>query len=258
MTFRHWLWTGLSAYSIFAVVACGNNLQTKDASVAAVPGVSAAGCPAGSTLVTTNGYPMCQGANGLSTPIYQNTMTGLTGYSSDNYCYRSLTITNNAQAQLFLKNAMGVCDQNASTGGNAGCDAWVAGTFRINLAVGGPALGLTFYAYPQQTGYYYSLPSFADFVSGMFGFPVYNTYAYATRDPLSLNMSTFQINNSQGFEGRQNGDLYTLANRSLIQIQVNNGLPGAPYFTYTIAYEGVTFISGTLVKSDNYAHYCGN
>lgn len=250
---RNWLWTALSIFSVVGVIACGKS-ETKNSTIATVP-LGGASCPAGSTLVNNGGSSLCQGPQGLTTPIYSS-LEG-TGYSSDNYCYNSLKITNTTQVQKFLKEAMGVCDQNATSGGSAACTAWSAGRFRVNLSAGNGLTGLQFYAYPQASNYYYSLPKFSDFISGLIGFPIYNSNSYATRNPLSLSMSTFQINNSQGFEGRQYGDLYTLANRSLIQVQVAQGKPGDAYFAYSIAYEGITFMTGTLVKNDNYSYYCG-
>ena len=252
---RYWLWLALGVFSTIGVIACGKN-ESKNSTIASVP-LGGASCPAGSSLVNTSGYPMCQGPSGVTTPIYVDSLSAGTSYSSDNYCYNSLKITNTTQVRKFLKEAMGVCDQNYSTGGAAACSTWDAGYFRINLSAGNGLTGLQFYVYPKPSNYYYSLPKFSDFISGLIGFPVYNSSSYATRNPLSLSMSTYQINNSQGFEGRQYGDLYTLANRSLIQVQVATGKPGDPYFTYSIAYEGITFITGTLVKSDNYSYYCG-
>ena len=256
MKYRNWLLFILSVFTVVGLIACGKS-ESKNSAIATVP-LGGASCPAGSTLLNTNGSPVCQGAGGaFSTPIYNNNLAGGASYSSDNYCYNSLKITNSSQVKKFLKEALGVCDQNHSSGGSAACSTWSAGYFRINLSLGNGLTGLQFYAYPQRSNYFYSLPKFSDFISGLIGFPIYNQNSYATRNPLSLSMSTFQINNSQGFEGRQNGDIYTLANRSLIQVQVAQGKPGDPYFTYSIAYEGVTFITGTFVKSDNYSYYCG-
>lgn len=253
---RHWLWIALSALTVVGLIACGKS-ESKNSGIATVP-LGVASCPAGSALINSNGSSVCQGPGGVvSTPIYNNNLAGGTSYSSDNYCYNSLKISNSAQLQKFLKEAMGVCDQNYRSGGAAGCSVFSAGSFRVNLSAGNGLTGFQIFSRPQPSNYYYSLPKFSDFFTGLIGFPIYNDNAYGVHDPLSLSMSTFQINNSQGFEVRQYGERDTLANRSLIQVQVAQGKPGDPYFTYTLAYEGITFMTGTFVKNDNYSYYCG-
>jgi hypothetical protein len=256
MTKRYSIWSALSVLALVGLIACGKSEEKKN-DVATVP--IQPNCAAGTSLVYVNGYPMCQSpTGGYTTPIYQNPIVNGYNYSSDTYCYRDIQITNSTVAKKFLKEALGVCDQNHSTGGTADCQAWANGHFKVNMSTdGNQQMVTTIYAYPQQTGYWYSLPSFSDFFWGMLGFPVYNVNSYATRNPLSIPMQKFSVNNSLGFEGRGNGDFYTLANRSLIQIQIPQGKPGDTHFTYYVGYAGEIFMTGTLVNSATYSFYCG-
>ncbi len=124
-----------------------------------------------------------------------------------------------------------------------------------------------FYVYPQTSQYYnysYSMPSLSDFFLGMFGFPMYmQQQVSAMRNPLGLGMTLTPINNWAGFEGRTNGDMYTLANRNLIQLQVQQGKAGDPYFTYVLSYaalnsnQSTPFMTGTLINKNVYGPYYG-
>lgn len=266
MTFRYWLWTGLSVFILIGVVACGKSVETNNApgTTAAVPLNGNTVCPAGSTLITTYGSPMCQGPNGITTPIYQNTLAG-TQYGSDNYCYRNLTISNQSVFKSFLKEAMGMCDFAHSTGGMYDCNSWTNAQVKVDIVTTGSQMNFAVYAYPQLNAYYnyyYALPSASEFFLGMMGFPIYTQqYNTMSSNPITSGMSVFPINNSLGFEGRTTGPLYSLANRQLIQLQVAQGKVGDPYFTFVMSYAPVNstqstpFLSGTLVNKSIYGAY---
>lgn len=260
MTYRYWNWTGIAVFAFMGVIACNNGSSTSANGIALVPNGFDTSCPAGSVLTYAYGTPMCQGPNGVTTPLYQNVMGGLT-YGTDNYCYRNLTVSNSSILKTFLKEAMGVCDQAQSTGGLADCQAWANGYLKMDIMSNGSQLNFSLYAYPYQSSYYnysYSMPSFSEFFLGMLGFPVYTQNFSAFRNPLTLGMTVYPINNSLGFEGRTWGDTYTVANRSLIQLQVAQGKAGDPYFTFTLSYSPATtgvstpFLSGTLVNKAVY------
>jgi hypothetical protein len=264
MTFKYWILSGLTIFAVVGVIACGKSTNSNStAGVALVPNGTSAGCPAGSTLIYTYGSPMCQGPNGITTPLFQNTMGGYQ-YSTDNYCYRNLSVSNSSVFRAFLKEAMGVCDQAQSTGGMADCSSWTSGYVKVDVVTTGSQLNISFYTYPYMNSYYnysYSLPSLSQFFLGVMGFPVYTQNYSAMRNPLVLGMSLFPINNTLGFEGRSMGDTYTVANRSLIQLQVQQGKAGDASFNYVISYaptsSGVStpFLSGSMINKSNYGSY---
>lgn len=266
MKTRHWLWIGLSVFAVVGLIACGKSTTQNDTNNAvAIAPNSNYGCPSGSTLVNTWGYPTCQGANGMTTPLFQNSIGGHQ-YSADNYCYRNITVTNTGVFQAFLKEAMGVCNQAHSSGGLADCSAWSGGTIKMEMVTTGQQMNFSIYAYPQVNQYYnysYQLPSMSQFFLGMLGFPIYTQTATATLNPLSMGMTLFPINNNQGFEGRANGNLYTMANRNLIQLQVAQGKAGDPYFNFVLTYvpvgasQGQAFLSGNLANKAVYGSYYG-
>ena len=61
-------------------------------------------------------------------------------------------------------------------------------------------------------------------------------------------MTVSVINNSQGFEARSNGAYDTLANRSLIQVQVANGKILDQQIPVVLSFEGQQFASGNLLR----------
>ncbi len=166
---------------------------------------------------------------------------------------RNMTITNTSVFRDFLKKAMSVCDAGQSNYGTADCSAWINGGFDIVFQV--PTLNantmrITFRSWPQQNPYFTytgSFPSAGQLLAAMFGFPVFSRVGIY-RNPLTLDFTVNPINNSKGFEGRGYGDVYTLANRSLIQVQVATGKFENTSFTHQIAFEGQVFATGQFKK----------
>lgn len=212
------------------LVACGSSNDG-----GAGPAIN---CPPGTSF--QNGY--CVNGTGI-------VHTGSVGFYSENWQERTLAPAGSGYA-TFLKNAMGVCDRSDISGGGAGCEAWVAGAFDIVMQAPTTQTGsiqVTFRAKPNQTNYWYSIPSGGQLAGALLGFPVAGNPG-AIRNPLQLNMALSVTNNYQGFEARGYGDFYTTANRSLIQIQVAQGKLEDPAFDYRIAYRGEVIITGRFIR----------
>ena len=209
-----------------ALTACGNNKTS-------------------SSSATPYGYD----------PAYQNpyTNTNDAGYLADNFQYRNMTISGANSYKNFLKKALGVCDRAAHSGGIYGCDSWLNSYFRLIVQAQSTIsnqLRAVIMVYPQTstTGWYgYQLPSWNQFFMGIMGFPVPQQIG-AVRNPLPLDMTVSLINNSQGFEARSYGAYDTLANRSLVQVQVTNGKILDNTLNVTLSFEGQQFASGTLLR----------
>ncbi len=131
---------------------------------------------------------------------------------------------------LILKNIMGVCDRNHSDGGLSACSSWLGGFQDIMVFANGSQAGsvkLVLRAFPYQSGnssYYYSLPSFRQFLLGALGFNTINMAAMY--NPLVLNASINPINKSLGFELRANapaGATYQGGVNNLIHFSVDQG-----------------------------------
>lgn len=233
---------GLSAFGLSVLlIACGENKQT----TAANPYATNNGCPAGTYYI--NGF--CQSQTGTQ----WSAGTGV-NLVSNNVNYNNAKITNSSVYRDFLKKALQVCDQAHSSGGIYDCSAWSSGQFQLNVqAVNAQATELraTFSAYPTTNSYYwygYSLPSASDFFYGLLGFPVY-TAAIVTLNPLPIDKMVISlINESKGFEARAYGDARTVANRSLIQLQVLEGKLEQQAFDYQVGFEGKIFVKGRLQR----------
>lgn len=242
----------LGAISTLAfMVACGKSSNSNNTATTNFAAPLNTTCPAGTTPYNSGGINYCIDAYGNIVNGFYNTNLN-SSYGSDNYALRNLTVSNSTGMKEFLKKAMGVCDRTHSTGGVYDCGSWVSGYVKILLSgVGTNSMIASFYAYPTTNQYYwygYQLPSLSQFFAGMFGFPVFSGYAGIMRNPLPLNLTVSAINNSQGFEGRAYGDLYTQANRSLIQVQVATGKAGDASFNYQIGFEGSVIMNGTFVN----------
>lgn len=244
-----YIFLGLSTFGLtMFLTSCGENKSSS--TPVANPYSTNNGCPTGTYY--SNGF--CYNQNGQQWNGYQNGYVSSLNFVSDNFKYKSFTLTNSGVYREFLKKAMGACDQNHSDGGIYGCDSWIAGDFQLNIQV--PAtqsttLRATFAAYPRTSDYYwygYSLPSASDFFFGMFGFPVYVSQTIV-KNPLPLDMTVSVINDSKGFEARSYGDQWTAANRSLIQIQVFNGKLEQSAFDYKLSFEGQEFATGRFQKN---------
>ncbi|MCK6599711.1 MAG: hypothetical protein L6Q37_15200 [Bdellovibrionaceae bacterium] len=224
------------------LVACGTNKSTNTPTVN--PYANNNGCPAGSTY--TGGF--CYNQNG-----YYNGYNSSINFVTDNFSYKTFTVSNSSAFKNFIKKAMGTCDRAANSGGIYSCDSWVSGQFQLTVQVNQTqtqALRATFAAYPAVSNYYwygYSLPSASDFFYGMFGFPVYYDTG-VVKNPLAVDMVVSPINDSKGFEARAYGDNLTEANRSLIQLQVFTGTIQDATLNYQLGFEGEVFAKGKLQR----------
>lgn len=212
--------------------------------------VSALACPAGTNVVNNQ----CVYPNGTTTAAGGTLLSNVgASFYSENWRDRNLTITDGGLYQSFLGKAMGVCDREHSTGGTASCSSWAAGGLDLVLQstnAQNNTMRITFRAWPQTNQYYnysYQLPSLGQFLAGMFGFPVFSNTG-AMRNPLPLDLTVSVVNNNQGFEGRGYGDYYTAANRSLMQVIVNNGKLENTSFDYQFAFEGQVMATGKFVR----------
>mgnify|MGYP000004539376 CR=1 FL=1 len=168
-------------------------------------------------------------------------LNGFFGFYAENYYKNNLNISSSSTWRKFLKEAMGVCGQADHTGGVYACDYW--SNSAIDLVIQGGSASNTlraiFTAWPKTNSafqYGYALPSIGDALKSFFGFPILTSYS-AYRNPLILDMTVSPINDSKGFEARAYGDLYTQANRSLIQLQVAEGKFQDGYFNFRVGYQ---------------------
>lgn len=179
------------------------------------------------------------------------------GYYSDNCTGRTnLSVTGTASLREFLREGLGVCDRTGTVGGTYDCSTYISGFLDVVIQAPNAAtqnLTATFRAAPRNNAlggygnYGYQLPS--TWGEALFGIPSSQTYYGATRNPLQLNMAVSVINNNAGFEARGYGDFLTGANRSLIQIQVDNGKLDNSYgFNYRVLYKGATMFEGSMVR----------
>lgn len=237
---------GLSTAAMALVlISCGQNKTNSPTN----PYANNNGCPAGTYF--SNGF--CYNQNGTPWNGYQNGYTSSINFVSDNFTYKNFKLSNSGVYKEFIRKAMQTCDQAANSGGIYSCDSWATGQFQLNVQVTSTqtsTLRATFAAYPQTSSYYwygYTLPSAKDFFYGMFGFPVYQAQL-VVKNPLPLDMTVSIINDSKGFEARAYGDQWTMANRSLIQLQVFNGKLEQTAFDYQLGFEGKVFATGRLQK----------
>jgi len=233
MELKNWKHYGQTLLVIgiaIALAACGSNKKSSTTPVNGVYGP----------------YP-----NGYYGDIYMNSNDA--GYLGDNFAWRNFTITDGGVFREFIKKVHGVCDRTAVTGGIHSCNNWVNSYFRIVYQAhsSSPSRSrIMFMTYPQTSQYYwygYQLPSFDQFFQSLLGFPTPYEVGMA-RNPIALDMTVSNINNSQGFEARAFGAQDTLANRSLIQFQVTTGKVLDQQVSFTLNFEGRPFASGTLYR----------
>ncbi len=202
------------------------------------------GCPTG-TVASNNGcvYSNTTGSIGFYTqtsnsPVYQNNGSVFTVGSG----YKD-----------FLKTAMGTCDRDHSNGGLSDCDSWANGFNDMVIQMQGTAAKeaiVTFRSYPYSnnaySSYSYSLPSVKEFFLSMFRFQMGNqSYVY---NPMTLKMTIWPINDNQGFELRGYGPQGSYAYNKLIQVQINSGKFEDTAFNFSVAFNGGTASTGTMVR----------
>ncbi len=160
-----------------------------------------------------------------------------------------------------LKYAMRTCDRGASNGGTATCSNLLnTGMHDIMIfADGSQASSVKMVMRAMQgnwctnpyscSTYWYSLPSFKQFILGMFGFNTFNNSNIY--NPMVLNMSIWPINNSKGFELRGNApgyDLYYNSGGLLFQFQVNEGKLEDVAWNYRLIFNGAVAATGRMVR----------
>jgi hypothetical protein len=205
----------------------------------------------GSNKSSSSSNPYYSGYNNGFTNPYANTNDS--GYLADNFQYRNINVTNGNAYKNFIKKALGTCDRAANSGGIYGCDSWLNSYFRLIIQAQSTIstqLRSVFMVYPQTntSGWYgYQLPSWDQFFMGLMGFPIPQQIG-AVRNPLAVDMTVSLINNSQGIEARSYGSYDTLANKSLIQIQIPSGKILDQTLAVSLSFEGQQFASGTLYR----------
>ena len=161
--------------------------------------------------------------------------------------------------QVF-KTAMRTCDRNYKDGGLADCDSYMRGFNDIMIFANGSqaqTVQMIVRSMPDTScqspyycsNYWYSLPSFQQFILGMFGFSTYNNSN--VYNPMSLTMTIWPINNSQGFELRGNApgyDLYYNSGGLLFQFQVAQGKLEDAAWDYRLVFNGEVAASGRMVR----------
>jgi len=156
----------------------------------------------------------------------------------------------------LLRDAMGVCDREHSSGGLASCSSWLSGAYDLVLLADGGAqsnsVKLIMRAIPgsqlNHFGWYsYSLPSFRQFLLGILGFPVWSN-PQGIFNPLVLTATIWPINNSQGFEVRAYGPRVSRAWNQLFQLQVAQGKLEDAQWNYILSFNGATAAQGRSVR----------
>lgn len=228
------IWTLMAICSTSFLLACSKDSNNNNG--------YAGNCPGGST---PNSYGQCVNTYGqiIGLDPYGNYNNNILSYFADNWSNQpSITITNQSAYKEFLRTTMGVCDRMQNSGGTANCQNWVGGGLDIimmNPNSAGQPMNVTVRAWPTNINYGYQAPGFAGIIGAFFGIPP-QVNAGGYFNPMSLdippnqtnpNVGLFPINNSQGFEVRTNGPLYSVGNRSLIQVRVEQGKPGDPSFS---------------------------
>ncbi len=248
---QYWTFAALTAASVVAAVltACGNS-GGNAASQAPVTCV-------GNQCYNYYGYPYqyAQGSQIQFTARKTDTNYGSYGY----YQMGSLQLQSGFRA--LLKEAMGVCDRNDISGGQAACDSWMAGSAEIAFQMDSATssgVRLMIKASPSYSywNYYYTMPNIGSFLLGWAtGINLSNPQGYF--DPMVLNATIWPVNNNQGFEIRANGPTYSQAGLKLLQFQVATGKVQDNQFNFQLYYNGSLAASGTMQNCTyNGTNYC--
>lgn len=212
----------LIAASIFgtaaAMTACGSSGGNNNPVVAVNANCLAPNVINGlGQCISPNGQIIYSGANRLYSQVSQGAMQ----------------ITNGTAYQSFLKSGMAVCDRwSGSNKGTSSCqDSWANGDMLIVLDttnIQSNQMSVTIDVSAGNSSYY-------EFHSG-----VETNLPY--RKPLVMQTVLSAINNSQGFEARQN------VNLKLFQLQVASGKLQDNQIGFQLAWDGQVFATGTLYR----------
>lgn len=164
----------------------------------------------------------------------------------------------------ILRDAMGVCDQATLTGGSnygvAGCSAWQQGYADIIIQMDGSTANqvkMMIRASPYISpfaNYSASVPSFTQAIGCLLGICTGTVNGY--NNPLVMNMTIWNVNNSQGFELRSStlgGPTGTYSWNRKFQFQVLNGKIEDPTLNFNLLVDNgnsamVTAISGVMAR----------
>lgn len=245
-----WAYIAIGAVSLIAAVltACGKNDGGNQA--AQIP----LNCPNGQCY---GGYPY-QFPQGSQIQFTARKMD--TNYSAYGY-YQMGSLQIQSGFRTLLKEAMGVCDRNDISGGQAACDSWMAGTAEIafqmdNATSSGVRLMIKASPSYSYWNYWYTMPNMGDFfLSWLTGINLSNPQGFF--NPMVLNATIWPINNNQGFEIRSNGPTYSMAWGKLLQLQVTSGKVQDNQFSFQLYYNGALAASGTMQNCTyNGYNYC--
>jgi hypothetical protein len=250
MNFKYIILVALSIYGVFVMVAC-NPKSSNDP-------VASFNCPAG-TNYSANGncydqYGRIIGGMGLNPGVASVD----TGYLADNVRYNNLQITDFAAYKDFLENAHSVCNRSHYSIGQGNCDAWLNSYFLVGFqtsAVQNSVMRMIFYVQFNETntsGWNYSieLPSVPELFAGLFGFPIWSPSGTA-RQGFDVKGVASVTNANKGFEVRGYGPDDTASNRSLIQLQVDNGKVLDSELRFKLAFHGKQMATGTFGRCNN-------
>ncbi|MBK7959882.1 MAG: hypothetical protein IPK04_00815 [Bdellovibrionales bacterium] len=245
MNFKHIIMIAVSIYGVFVFVACGNKNSSDP--------VASIQCPAGSSF-SANGncydqYGRIIGGVGVNPGITNMDA----GYLADNVRYNNIQITDFAAYKDFLENAHSVCNRGNYNWGTANCDAWANSYFLVGLqtsATQNSVMRLVFYVQfnESQNGdwsFSVELPSIGELFAGMLGYPIWSKSG-PTRHGFDVKGVASVINANKGFEARGYGPYDTGSNRSLIQLQVDNGKVLDQELRFKLHFHGKQMATGTF------------
>ncbi len=184
------------------------------------------------------------------------------GFYADNYSGTSrITVVNATKMKDLFKFGMGVCDRAAYNYGQSNCDSYLTGSLDIIIQFSQTGIAnsliATFISQPKVNQYYNyqaQLPSGWGLVGAAIGYttglwlPDPNYYTGAQRNPLQVQMTVSQINNSAGFEARGYGDYWTGLNTTVLAIQVPQGKAEDANLNFNFQVSGVTAAQGIMSR----------
>lgn len=233
------LLSGIAAIALsFSLVACNKSSNVS------TPGALSANC--------VNGY--CYNSNGSPTNIGFFAQTSNFSYLS-NYSPTGISSSLNIQSgwRSMLKEAMGVCDRDQSSGGYYGCNDWMNGMHDLVILMDSStasSVRVQVRSYPTSSSGYsygYTLPSASDFFLGLLGMPVMGNPS-GFFDPMILTATIWPTNNSQGFEIRATGPQQSYGWNKYLQLQVTSGKVEDASFQYQLYWNGTVAATGTMVR----------
>jgi hypothetical protein len=212
----------------------------------------------GDTVLNPGVVQTCTNA-GCTYPVPANSKLGFYAQTSNfyipGYVNNGSTLQMQSGMSQVLKDAMGVCDRVAYTGGISACSNWMGGAHDLVLYSDAGSTANTMKLIIRSTpgmqlggyGWYqYSVPDFKTAIFNLLGFPVGN-YS-GVFDPMVLEATIWPVNNSQGFEVRAYGPRMSYAWNKLFQLQVANGKLEDAQWNFQLYFNGQAAMSGKAVR----------